>query len=108
MVLKRYLVTLDATFLTSSSVAVGHLDGDVPAEYIFSPGKNIKIEKAKAIAALGILLGDYGLNIGTKGNDFYLPSPYWAGFKGYFIIRDIAAGLTLKRVKYIVPKPKKQ
>ncbi len=107
VVLKKFLVTWDATFLTSSSIAVGHLDGDVPAKYIFSPEKNIKIEQAKAIAALSILLGDYGVNIGTKGNDFYLPSPYWAGFKGYFITRDIAVGLTLKRVKYAIPKPKK-
>ncbi|MES2777267.1 MAG: hypothetical protein V4722_24025 [Bacteroidota bacterium] len=106
MVMKRFLVTLDATFLTSSSIVVGHLDGDAPARYIFSPEKSNKIEMAKAIAALSILLGDYGVNIGTKGNEFYLPTPYWSGFKGYFITRDIANGLTLKGVKYAMPKQK--
>jgi hypothetical protein len=106
IIMKNFLVSLDATFLTSSSIVVGHLDGDAPARFIFSPEKSTKIEKAKAGAALMLVLENYGTNIGTKGNEFYLPSPYWSGFKGYFITRDIAAGLTLKGKKYSIPKQK--
>ncbi len=106
MVLKNFLVSLDATFLTSSSIVAGHLDGGAPAKFIFSPDKNIKKEKAMAGTALLMALEKYGVNIGTMGNEFYLPSPYWSGFKGYFITRDIAVGLTLKGKKYALPKIK--
>jgi hypothetical protein len=106
MVMKRFLVSLDATFLTSSSILFNHLDGDQPAKYIFSPEKSNKIEKAKAAAALMMVLDNYANNISVGKNEFQLPSPYWAGFKGYFITRDIADGISLKGKKYTAPKEK--
>jgi hypothetical protein len=106
IVMKRFLVSLDATFLTSSSIVANHLDGEQPAKYIFDKDKNIKKEKAQAFAALLLVLDNYAANMGVKKNDFLLPSPYWAGFKVYFITRDIAAGLTLKGKKYTPPKEK--
>ena len=104
--MKRFLVSLDATFLTSSSILFNHLDGDQPVKYIFSPEKSNKIEKAKAAAALLMVLDNYANNISVGKNEFQLPSPYWAGFKGYFITRDIADGISLKGKKYTAPKEK--
>lgn len=106
IVMKRFLVSLDATFLTSSSIIADHLDGEKPAKYIFDKDKNMTKEKAQAFAALLMVLDNYAANMGIKKNDFLLPSPYWAGFKVYFITRDIANGLTLKGKKYTAPKEK--
>lgn len=106
IVMKRFLVSLDATFLTSSSIMFDHLDGEAPAKYIFDKDKNMKKEKAQALAALLMVLDNYAANMGIKKNDYMLPSPYWAGFKVYFVTRDIANGLTLKGKKYTAPKEK--
>ncbi|MFN8253360.1 MAG: hypothetical protein U0V75_15940 [Ferruginibacter sp.] len=106
MVMKRFLVSLDATFLTSSSIIASHLDGENPVKFIFDKDKNAKKEKAQAAAALLMVLDNYAANMGIRQNEFLLPSPYWSGFKVYFITRDISQGLTLKGKKYAMPKEK--
>lgn len=95
--MKRFLVSLDATFLTTTSIVAGHFDGPMPAKFVFDREKNIKKEQAQAGAALALTLNQYDLNIRTTGNEFNLPSPYWAGFMGYHIIRELALGLSHSR-----------
>jgi len=94
VVMKRFLSTLDATFLTSSSIIAGHFDGDTAVKQVFAPG-DLARETRMAITAFGILLPDYLTNMGTKGNVFGLPTPYWAGHMGYHITHAIADGLLL-------------
>ncbi len=101
--LKRFLVKLDATFLTSSSIALDHFDGTKPAKFVFTPEKDIVREKNQARAALTLTLGEYFTNIGLPGNTYKLPSPYWAGYKVYHITRGLADGLMLNGKKYKAP-----
>ena len=106
-ILKNFLVKLDATFLTSSSVVAGHLDGDNPARFIYSADKNIVKEKAMAFAALNLTIGEYSAYLTLERNIYKIPSPYWAGFRVYYITRDIANGLSHSNKKYVTPpKPK--
>jgi hypothetical protein len=100
MVMKRFLVKLDATFLTSSSIALDHLDGSSPVKFIFTPEKDITRERNQARAALALTLGEYFTNIALEGNTYKLPSPYWAGYKVYHITRELADGLMLNGKKY--------
>lgn len=100
VVLKRFLVKLDATFLTSSSISLDHFDGTNPAKFVFTPEKNITREKNQARAALALTLDEYATNIALAGNTYQLPSPYWAGQKVYHITRDLAAGIILNGKKY--------
>ena len=98
--LKRFLVKLDATFLTSSSIALNHFDGTAPAKFVFAADKSIAREKSMAVSALGLTMNEYATNIALAGNTFQLPSPYWAGHKVYHITRDLAAGIMLNGKKY--------
>ncbi len=102
-ILKNFLVKLDATFLTSSSVVAGHLDGDKPAKFIFTPDKNLETEKAKARVALSYTISEYSAYLMLERNIYKIPSPYWAGFRVYFITRDIANGLSHSNKKYVSP-----
>jgi hypothetical protein len=104
MVLKRFLVNLDATFLTSSSIVLNHFDGKQPAKFVFSPTKELPKERAQAAIALSATIGQYSINVGTAENTFKLPTPYWAGHKAYHITRDLAAGLMLNGKKYVPPR----
>lgn len=101
--MKRFLVKLDATFLTSSSIALDHFDGASPAKFVFTPEKNITREKNQARAALALTMNEYATNIALAGNTYQLPSPYWAGHKVYHITRDLAAAIMLNGKKYKAP-----
>lgn len=101
IVMKRFLVTQDATFLTTSSIIAGHFDGDKPAKFVFSPEKDIDIEKRLARTALISIIQQYFTNIALKDNVYALPTPYWAGHKAYHITRDIAFGLMLNGKPYV-------
>lgn len=103
-VLRNFLVKLDATFLTSSSVVAGHLDGSQPARYIFSADKDMAKEKAMAFQALNLTLGEYAAYLTLERNIYKIPSPYWAGFRVYFITRDLADGLSHSNRKYSRPR----
>ena len=102
--MKRFLVKLDATFLTSSSIALDHFDGTSPAKFVFAADKTVTREKNIARQALTLTMGEYATNIALAGNTYKLPSPYWAGHKVYHITRDLAGGLMLNGKKYSVPK----
>lgn len=102
-ILKNFLVKLDATFLTSGSIVAGHLDGDNPAKFIFTPDKDLAKEKAKARVALSYTISEYSAYLALERNIYKLPSPYWAGFGVYFITRDIADGLSHSNKKYRKP-----
>ncbi len=101
--LKRFLIKLDATFLTSSSIALDHFDGTKPAKFVFTPEKDITRERNQARAALALTLNEYATNIALAGNTYKLPSPYWAGHKVYHITRELAAGIMLNGKKYKAP-----
>lgn len=100
MVMKRFLVTLDATFLTSSSILPNHFDGHTPAKFVFSADKNSTREMAMAVQALHATITQYAENLLLKENTYSLPSPYWAGHQAYHITRDIASGIILNGKKY--------
>jgi hypothetical protein len=100
IVMKRFLVKLDATFLTTSSIIPNHFDGKQPAKFVFSPTKDLTKEKNMAAIALHSTLTEYSANMLVAENTFRLPSPYWVGHQGYHITRDIAAGLKLNGKKY--------
>jgi hypothetical protein len=101
--LKNFLVKLDATFLTSSSVVAGHLDGAKPAKFIFSADKNLVQEQTMAMSALNLTIGEYSTYLSLERNIYKIPSPYWAGFRVYFITRDLAEGLSHSNKKYNKP-----
>lgn len=73
LTLKRFLVKLDATFLTSSSIALDHFDGTSPAKFIFTPEKDITRERNQARAALALTMNEYAINIAMAGNTYQLP-----------------------------------
>ena len=102
-ILKNFLVKLDATFLTSSSIVAGHLDGSQPARFIFSADKNLTKEKAMAAEALSLTIGEYSAYLTLERNIYKIPSPYWAGFRVYWITRDLANGLSHSNKKYVRP-----
>jgi hypothetical protein len=104
MVMKRFLVKLDATFLTTSSILPNHFDGSKPAKFVFSPDKDLTKEKNMAAIALHSTLTEYSANMLVAENTFQLPSPYWVGHQGYHITRDIASGLKLNGKKYKADK----
>ena len=101
--LKRFLVKLDATFLTSSSIALDHFDGTQPAKFVFTPERDITRERNQARAALLLTLNEYATNIALAGNTYQLPSPYWSGYKVYHITRGLADGIMLNGKKYKAP-----
>jgi hypothetical protein len=107
-ILKNFLVKLDATFLTSSSIVAGHLDGGEPVKYIFSAEKNLAKEKAMAMSALNLTIGEYSAYLTLERNIYKIPSPYWAGFRVYFITRDISNGLSHSKKIYNKPVVKEQ
>jgi hypothetical protein len=100
IVMKRFLVTLDATFLTSSSIIPNHFDGPQPVKFVFSADKDLTKERSMAGVALHSTITQYAENMLISENTFQLPSPYWVGHQAYHITRDIAAGLKLNGKKY--------
>lgn len=107
-ILKNFLVKLDATFLTSSSIVAGHLDGDKPAKFIFNQyDKDVRKEQAKARVALSHTISEYFAYLSLENNVFRIPSPYWAGFQVYFITRDLANGLSHSYKIYTKPDKEK-
>lgn len=105
-ILKNFLVKLDATFLTSSSIMGpdgGHLDGPTPVKFVFSADKNIVQERTMAAAALTLTINEYSAYLTLERNIYKIPSPYWAGFRVYFITRDLANGLSHSNKKYRNP-----
>ena len=105
MVMKKFLVQQDASFLTSSSIFFSHFDGDQPAKFVFANQKDITVEKTMATAALKLAIDGYAVNIALKGNEHKLPTPYWAGFLVYNIVREIATGFRHNNTTF-KPPPK--
>ena len=104
IIMKKYLVTQDASFLTSSSIIAFKFDGKQPKKMIFAD--NLPDEHAKAGIVLGTILTNYASNAGVEKNKFRLLTPYWAGFMGYNISHHLSSGLMLngeifKNVKII-------
>jgi hypothetical protein len=93
MVMRRFLYDLDATFLTSTSILAGHLDGPKPVKSIFNIDQ-VK-EKAQALQAALLVMQGYSTNLALEGNTFKVPSPYWSGYKVYRVSHDLAHGLKL-------------
>lgn len=105
-ILKNFLVKLDATFLTSSSILGpdgGHLDGPKPVKFVFTADNDIEKERAKARVALSYTISEYAAYLTLERNIYKLPSPYWAGFRVYFITRDLANGLSHNYKQYNKP-----
>jgi hypothetical protein len=100
MVMKRFLVKLDATFLTTTSVFLDHWDGTTPVKFVFTSDRDITREKNMAKQALILTMAEYGANLAAVENTSKIPSPYWAGYKIYHITRDLAEGLMLNGKKY--------
>jgi hypothetical protein len=92
---RRFLYDLDATFLTSSSIIAGHLDGPRPVKLIFAKDGDLGRERRMALQAFLLVLGGYSTNLGVIDNPLKLPTPYWAGFLVYHVERDLAKGLLL-------------
>ena len=93
MVMKKYLVTQDASFLTSSSIIAFKFDGKKPKKFVFAD--NLPDEHAKAAIVLSTILTNYASNAGVEKNKFRLLTPYWAGFMGYNISHNLSNGLML-------------
>lgn len=93
MVMKKYLVTQDASFLTSSSIIAFKFDGKNPKKFVFAD--NLPDDHAKASIVLTTILTDYAANAGVEKNKFRLLTPYWAGFMGYNISHFLSNGLSL-------------
>lgn len=101
IVMKRFLVQLDATFLTTSSIVANHFDGPTPVKFVFSPEKDLTKEFRLARTALMSTLQQYTANMAIKDNTHALPSPYWSGHIIYHITRDLAFGLMLNEKIYV-------
>ncbi len=89
MLLRNFLYQLDASFLTSSSIAFGHFDGIHPAKFVFAADGNLEREENMAKQVLLRIMPQYLSNIKQSG----LPSPYWVGFLKYRIVNELAIGL---------------
>jgi hypothetical protein len=103
MVMKNYLVTQDASFLTSSSIAAFKFDGKQPKKLVFA--NNLPDEHTKALIVLSTILTNYASNAGVDKNKFRLLTPYWAGFMGYNISHYLSNGLMLNGEVFKNTKP---
>jgi hypothetical protein len=102
-IMKDFLERLDATFLTTSSIALSHFDGPHPAKFIFAKGDEAK-EKHQAEIMLGMTMKDYLVYVAADKNKQYkLPSPYWSSHFIYHVPRDIAVGLLCADKTYLKP-----
>jgi hypothetical protein len=63
-----------------------------------------KKEMAQAVAALDLTLNEYATYMLADKNKFKMPSPYWAGFMGYYITHTLAKGLKLNGEIFSKPK----
>jgi hypothetical protein len=99
MVMKNFLVKLDASFVTSSSIVPGHFDGQNPAKKVFND--DLSKEKFQAMQVLEATLGSYTNNMAVSSNKYKLPTPYWAGFMGYNISKLLADGLMLNKERFV-------
>jgi hypothetical protein len=93
MVMKNFLVTQDASFLTSSSIIAFKFDGSQPKKLVFAD--NLPDEHAKAGIVLSTILTNYASNAKVEKNKFRLLTPYWVGFMGYNISHYLSNGLSL-------------
>jgi hypothetical protein len=97
MIMRNYLYTLDASFLTSSSIVADHFDGLTPARLIFATDGDLDRERRMAAQVLLRILPQYLSNLNQAG----LPSPYWVGFFKYRIVNELAVGLYKNDKLYI-------
>ncbi len=102
IIMKKFLVTLDASFVTTSSILARKFDGKKPKKLVFAD--NIPDEEAKALFVFTNIINDYALNTEQEKNKYKLPTPYWSGFYGYYITRYLANGLKLNGETYIKKK----
>jgi hypothetical protein len=102
IIMKKFLVTQDASFLTSSSIIAFKFDGRQPKKFVFAD--NLPDEHAKAAIVLSTILTNYASNAGVEKNQFRLLTPYWAGFMGYKITYILSAGLKLNEEIFSKPK----
>jgi hypothetical protein len=102
IIMKKFLVTQDASFLTSGSIAAFKFDGRQPKKFVFAD--NLPDEHAKAAIVLSTILTNYASNAGVEKNQFRLLTPYWAGFMGYKITYLLSAGLKLNEEIFSKPK----
>ncbi|HEY1816197.1 MAG TPA: hypothetical protein VGG74_27810 [Kofleriaceae bacterium] len=102
VVMKNYLMHLDATFLTTSSIVKHHFDGDDPKKRVFSPN-DPSADMRQAATMLTTVLGSYLTNLAQPANTFDLPSPYWVAHLHLHVSHDLAAGLMLAGKPYIKP-----
>ncbi len=100
-ILKQFLMELDSTFLTSSSIVAHHFDGVQAAKHVFNPDPDTELHQA--YAALGLTVGRYAPFLGQAKNPFHLPSPFWAGHMQFHITHELADGLMLAGKTYNVP-----
>jgi hypothetical protein len=97
-IMKGFLYDFDATFLTSSSIAMGHFDGSDPHKYVFGANKDGDAHGAKI--ALAAVIERYLVYMHVdKVNS--LPTPYWSSHFIYHVPRDIAAGLMVAGKTYV-------
>jgi hypothetical protein len=104
-ILKDFLARLDATFLTSSSIVLGHFDGKQSVKHVFS--QDAAKEKVQAATILAATLTEYANYIAAKGNKFHLPSPYWSSHLQYHVIHELADGILLAGKAYEPAPPPK-
>ena len=104
MILKRFLEQYDATFVTSTSIVLGHFDGPTPKKTVFST--DLGKEKAQAAAALVMTAQAYAPFMSAKDNVNKLPTPYWSSHFIYHVPRDIADGMLCNDVTYNKPTSK--
>ena len=99
IVMKKFLVTQDASFVTSSSISGFHFDGKNPVKKVFA--NNVADDHTLAsTVVLPKILVEYTNNMGNEKNKYRLPTPYWAGFMGYYISKELAVGLKLNETVY--------
>ncbi len=103
-VMKDFLERLDATFLTTSSIALDHFDGPHPAKLIFAKNGDAAQEKRQAKLMLAATMKDYLAYVSAEKNKQYkLPSPYWSSHFIYHVPRDVAVGMLCADKTYLKP-----
>lgn len=101
-IMKHFLEELDATFLTTSSIVAGHLDGAHPKVQVFAPGEPDR-ELRIAKTMLRLTVEQYVFYSVMKGNTYHLPSPYWSSHFVYHVPRDLAVGMMCADKTYRKP-----
>lgn len=102
MIMKNFLVKLDASFLTTSSIVADKFDGEKSVKHVFSA--DTTKEKVQAAATLVLTINEYDKYLLANNNKYRIPSPYWSGFMVYNITRYLADGLKLNGKYYVNKK----